>query len=80
MPGLDPGIHVFVRRESRGPRDGRIKSGHDEFGTYPLCPKALYRTHDCENSHRYWLLNTKLPMRADTKSRSLPLNSGTAGA
>jgi hypothetical protein len=29
MPGLDPGIHVFLRRQDV---DGRNKSGHDERG------------------------------------------------
>jgi len=27
MPGLDPGIHVFL---CRGEMDGRVKPGHDE--------------------------------------------------
>jgi hypothetical protein len=29
MPGLGPGIHVFLRRQEV---DGRNKSGHDERG------------------------------------------------
>jgi hypothetical protein len=29
MPGLDPGIHVFLA-ERRQDVDGRVKPGHDE--------------------------------------------------
>jgi hypothetical protein len=29
MPGLDPGIHVFLAASKDV--DGRIKSGHDDF-------------------------------------------------
>jgi hypothetical protein len=30
MPGLDPGIHVLLARESEYV-DGRVKPGHDEM-------------------------------------------------
>jgi hypothetical protein len=32
MPGLVPGIHVFLRRISKQLVDGRDKPGHDEGG------------------------------------------------
>jgi hypothetical protein len=31
MPGLVPGIHVFLPRNSKGV-DGRDKPGHDDWG------------------------------------------------
>jgi hydroxymethylglutaryl-CoA lyase len=33
MPGLVPGIHVFLRCIKQGV-DGRDKPGHDRWGTY----------------------------------------------
>ncbi len=32
MPGLDPGIHVFLLSDDGKDVDGRNKSGHDDRG------------------------------------------------
>jgi hypothetical protein len=32
MPGIVPGIHVFVSIEGKQDMDGRVKPGHDERG------------------------------------------------
>ena len=31
MPGLDPGIHVFLSAGSKQAVDGRVKPGHDDL-------------------------------------------------
>ena len=41
MPGLVPGIHVFMVATSKQDVDGRDKPGHDEFAI-PLYTVALH--------------------------------------
>jgi len=41
MPGLDPGIHVFLPLiGNKKGLDGRVKPGHDGGGSYSNCPKS----------------------------------------
>jgi hypothetical protein len=45
MPGLVPGIHVFLPQQQRQDMDGRDEPGHDDAGDIrfiylPLSPEA----------------------------------------
>jgi hypothetical protein len=40
MPGLVPGIHVFLRH-TKEDVDGRVKPGHDEHLFIALAPRAI---------------------------------------
>jgi hypothetical protein len=45
MPGLVPGIHVFVSQQRKQDVDGRVKPGHDER-TKPDTQVANF--HSCQ--------------------------------
>ena len=40
MPGLDPGLHVFVTQRKKDV-DGRVNLGHDELCGSPLAATIL---------------------------------------